>query len=215
LALGAHRLAKAQIARLPRIPHIPLRDDEVVALGRATRLKYAGRSIEEVARQESIILQIASYAELKRGGISICQAIDTFYVFESLVDPDRFIESRYPAFESTIKLIAIAHDHIRDAEAISLDEIFWHEYFHLNWSPELEPFDPAKHEYTTHGVLDKQDEARADLFAASVLIDRVEPWDDARSIMQKFDVSHLLASLALRIEHNKHLFSRDWTPVYE
>jgi hypothetical protein len=171
-------------------------------------------SIEEVACNESIILQVASYSDVKRGGISICQEIETCYVFESLVDDGRFIEARYPAVPAGLKLIVLADDYYRDGELISLEEIFWHEYFHMNWSPELQPFDPDKHEWLTHGVLDKQDEHRADLFAASVMIDHVRPGDTTRSLIKRYNVSSLLATLSLRIERNKRLFSREWTPVY-
>jgi hypothetical protein len=171
-------------------------------------------SIEEVARNESIILRIASFAEMKRGGISICQEVETSYLFESLVDAERFIEARYPAVKSRLKLIAIAQDYVRGGERISLEEIFWHEYFHMNWSPELEPFDPDKHEWSTHGVLDTQDEHRADLFAASVLIDRLEKGATTKDITGGYNVSCKLAHLALQADHRKRLFSRVWAPTY-
>jgi hypothetical protein len=177
-------------------------------------LKYAGWPIEEVARHESIILQIASVREMKRGGMSICQSVETSYLFASLVDEDRLIESRYPAAHSGIQLIALAHDYVSEGEHISLEEIFWHEYFHMNWSLELEPFNPDKHEYSTHGVLDIKDEQHADLFAASVLIDRVEPWENTNAISRSYNVSLKLASIALQAEQRKRLFSREWTPMY-
>jgi hypothetical protein len=200
---------------LPRTIHIPLRDEEVVALGRATRLKYAGRSIKEVARDGSIILRFVSSGEIKRGGMCIYQSVETSYLFESLVDEGRLIEARYPAVPSGIKLIAIANDYEREGERISLEEIFWHEYFHIHWSPELPPYDPDKHEWSTHGVLDKQDEHRADLFAASVLIDRITEWDDASTIAERCHVSLRLAGLSLHLDRRKGLFSRDWTPEYK
>lgn len=200
---------------MPLAAPIPLRDEEVVALGRATRLKYAGMSIEDVARNESIILQIVSFAELHRGGISVFQPVDTFYVFESLVDDDCFIESRYPLARSTIKLITLAYDYVRDGEHIAIEQIFWHEYYHMNWSPELAPYDPDAHEYATHGVLDAQDENRADLFAAAVLIDDMHSFDTPHSLAARCNITLSLAERALHLEHNKRLFSRDWTPVYQ
>jgi hypothetical protein len=172
-------------------------------------------SIEDVARHESIILQIVSFNELKRGGLRFREPIDTSYLFESAVEPGKLVEARYPAVPAYFKAIAIAYDYFRGDEHISLEEIFWHEYFHMCWSPDLEPYDPTKHELSTHGMLDSKDEYQADLFAASVMIDHIRPSDTARSLCKRHGVSHKLAALALRIEWKKRLFSRDWKPEYE
>jgi hypothetical protein len=151
---------------------------------------------------------------VKRGGVSIRQQIETSYLFESLVEPGRLVESRYPAAPARLKLVMLADDYIREGEHLSVEEIFWHEYFHINWSPELAPFDSDKHEWSTHGVLDHQDEHRADLFAAGVMIDQIDADDTADSIADRCEISLRLASLALRIERRKKLFSREWRPVY-
>lgn len=171
-------------------------------------------SIYEVARRESIILEIASFAEIKRGGVSVRQQIETSYLFESLVEPGTLVESRYPAAPATLKLIMLSDDHVREGEHVTLEEIFWHEYFHINWSTELEPFDTGKHDWSTHGVLDHKDEHRADLFAAAVMIAHVEPNDTAHSLAERSGITHRLTSLALRVERTKQLFSREWVPVY-
>ena len=197
------RFGKNQL--LPRTPPIPLRDDEVVALGKATRLKYAELPIEEVAEAESISLAITSFQELRRGGLAVRQPVETSYLFESSVEPGRLIEARYPVAHSTIKMIAVAEDYRRDDESISMEEIFWHEYFHLNWSAELPPYDPTVHEWSTHGVLDHQDERRADLFALAGLLD-----DDVVSSR----VSKRLRKLAIEVESKRRLLSRSWEPIY-
>ena len=168
-------------------------------------MKYEGYSIKEVARAESIILEFVTYKQIQRGGLCVAQELESTYLFESLAVPGRLIEARYPAVKTRLQLIAVAKDYYRGEEKVTPEEIFWHEYYHLRWSPELAPYDPDIHDAATHGVMDKKDERRADLFAASVLL--AESSD-------LFTLSTRLREIVTEVEMSKQLFSRDWCPVY-
>lgn len=170
--------------------------------------------IESVAAAESILLQFVPYDTIKRGGLCAIQAEETSHLFVSSADPDWIVESRLPAAKALIKLIVVAEDYNREGERIPIEETFWHEYFHVNWSPDLEPYDPLRHEYLSHGVLDRRDESNADLFTAAVLIDSVNHDDVLRSICERNRVSARLAQLAMDVERSSGLFSRTWTPKY-
>ena len=168
-------------------------------------MKYEGYSIKEVARAESIILEFVTYRQIQRGGLCVAQDLDTTYLFESLAIPGRLIEARYPAVRTRLQLIAVAKDYYRGEEKVTPEEIFWHEYYHLNWSPELLPYDPDIHDAATHGVMDRKDERRADLFAASVLL---------AGSSDLFSLSTRLRKIVTEVERSQRLFSRCWRPVY-
>lgn len=199
---------------MPRAAHIPLRDEEVVALGRAARLKYAGMSIEEVIEYEGIRLLMSDEKPKTVGGFSKVLFMPKELYFESLVHDDLEIESRWPRLLIRIPFITLVKQYERHGERVSFEQGFWHEYFHLGWSENLEPYDPRKHEWITHGVLDAQDEKRADLFSAAVLIDRIYPIDTPLSLSKRCNITRSLSERAIQLDQMKRLFSRDWTPVY-
>jgi Zn-dependent peptidase ImmA (M78 family) len=53
--------------------------------------------------------------------------------------------------------------------------------------------------YSSGGVLDKQEEGRANLFAAFILMPDIEEDDTIYSLAEKFDVSLEIASARLRV----------------
>jgi hypothetical protein len=199
---------------LPKQYQHPLRDEEVIALARATRLVYDGWTPAEVAAREQIELHMLEREGVYLGGAAMREQIGTApLLFPSIADEATIIRSRERA-ALWERIIVIFAGYKRGGERVSLEEAFWHEYFHLHWSDVLEPYDSMKHEYITHGVLHQQDEHRADLFAAGVLIDHIDRRDTPATISARCGITQWLASLALNTEHRKHLFSRDWTPRY-
>jgi hypothetical protein len=173
-----------------------------------------GMSIEEVAAYEGIELR---YEVAKRvGGVSMIDYLPIEPYFESLVEDGLEILAREPSFiRSVERYVLIVQDYKEQGVLVSKEQTFWHEFYHLGWSEDMPPYDPRIDEYITYGVRYRKDERHADLFAASVLIDRIAPFDSARSISLRSGITPRLAQLAIDVELHKRLFSRDWTPVYE
>lgn len=170
----------------------PYRIDEVIALARATAERFRGLSIEEIAEQEGIILQLLADPVATKEG---------FCCVLSLVHPKTIAsEAKTGAVlfsfeeEEVTTHPAIV---INPARAGKIEEVFWHEYYHLLYSPSRPGGATFFGGYSTAGVLDKQEERRADVFAAFVLVPELRPQDTPSLLIIEHRMSERLAQVRI------------------
>ena len=143
---------------------IPFRKAEIVALAGEARRKYFGLSIDEVADLENIILIREPDAASKKAGYACVLKSESPKMIESFSQPGTYIFSfgeKEIAYHNCIVLNPLS--------GIPEKEIFWHEFYHLFYSPSRKATIEFYHQYSTGGALDAQEENRANLFAKEVL----------------------------------------------
>jgi len=115
---------------MTRIAYTPLRETEIIALAKAARKKYQGLSIDEVADSENIILIREPDAYSKKAGYACALQSVKPKRIPSISRPGEFVLS------FTEKEIT-CHDCIviNPLYGIPEREIFWHEFYHLWYSP--------------------------------------------------------------------------------
>ncbi|MEO6941163.1 MAG: hypothetical protein ABI444_13700 [Candidatus Kapaibacterium sp.] len=173
---------------MPRKSFVPMRRDELILLAAEARKKYAGMSIDEVADREHVFLHRERGPAAASGGYAFAQIEMGWdgqpYVFEAIV--------LNPEFQNP------------HGERISEREIFWHEYFHLWYSPSMiDSPDRFLHHYSTVGVLHAQEERRANEFTAAVLVGKLELGETAETLSERCGISSSLASIAFDLLRNR------------
>src|SRR5689334_20550188 len=146
---------------MPRIAFTPFRKNEIIALAKSTREKYSGMSIDEVAERENIILIREPDANSKKAGYACALKSETPKRIESLQVPGKFVLSFSEKEISYYDCIVI-----NPLFGIPEREIFWHEFYHLWYSPSRQMKMEFFHQFSTGGALDAQEERRANMFAA-------------------------------------------------
>jgi hypothetical protein len=175
---------------LPRIAFTPFLKEEIVALAKLERDKYGGMSIDEVAEQENIILIREPDAHSKKAGYACSLKSQTPKRIESLSIPGKFILSFREKEISYYDCIVI-----NPLYGIPEREIFWHEFYHLWYSPSRQMKLEFFHQFSTGGTLDAQEEKRANIFAAYMLIPAIEREDSLPNLSAKWSVSERLARI--------------------
>ncbi len=176
-----------------RIAYTPIRKAEIIALADAARQKFSGMSIDLVAESENIILIRQPDASSKKAGYACVFPSIKPKLIPSLSRPGEFVLSF--AEKETIYHDCIV---LNPLYGIPEREIFWHEYYHLWYSPSRKVQMDFFHQFSTSGALDSQEERRANMFAAYFLIPKIESEDTAEIVSEKWGVSELLAKVRLQ-----------------
>ncbi|MBS1903909.1 MAG: hypothetical protein JSS75_09410 [Bacteroidetes bacterium] len=142
----------------------PYRTDEVIALARNAARRFAGRTIDEIAETEGIILVRLPDAHAEREGFCSILSVPSPKPFASAAATDEIRYSFTEEIHVTYPAIVINPLRCKN-EAV----VFWHEYYHLLYSPYRSSQATFFDGYSTRGVLDKQEERRANLFATHVI----------------------------------------------
>lgn len=147
---------------MPKKVHIPFRRDEIAALAADARERYRGMTIDEVALRENIELVRMPDKSVAKAGFSAAIPVRTKLRkrIPSLARPGEFVVS-LTEFETVYHNAII----INTASAIAEEEVFWHEFYHLWYSPTVNNARFHEGEYSTAGALDAQEERRANQFA--------------------------------------------------
>ncbi|MEP7235518.1 MAG: ImmA/IrrE family metallo-endopeptidase [Ignavibacteriota bacterium] len=177
---------------MPKIAIAPVRKAEVIALAAAAQAKYSGMKIDEVADRENIILIREPDPDSKKAGYACSLKIVEPKFIPSVSRPGEYILSFAEKNISYTDCIVI-----NPLYGISDQEIFWHEFYHLWYSPSRKLQADFFHQYSTEGVLDHQEERRANMFAAYFLIPEVAREDTPQMISEKFNVSREMSQLRL------------------
>jgi hypothetical protein len=154
---------------MPRIAFTPFRKADIVALAESARKKYDGMSIDEVAECENIILIREPDANSKKAGYACAIKSESPRQIESLSRSGEFVLS-FREKEITFHDCIV----INPLYGIPEREIFWHEFYHLWYSPSRQMKLDFFHQFSTGGALDAQEERRANMFAAYMLIQEVK-----------------------------------------
>ena len=179
---------------MPKIAFTPLRKAEIISLADAARKKYDGLTIDQIAGRENIILIREPSAISKKAGYACSIKSEVPKLIPSLSRPGEFILSYREKDISYHDCIVI-----NPLYGIPEREIFWHEFYHLWYSPSRKATMDFYHQYSTGGVLDTQEERRANMFAAYMLIPELAKEDSPQMIIEKFNVSSDLARLRLNL----------------
>ena len=178
---------------MPRNVHTPPRTDEIVALARRAKALYAGLTIDQIAEREGIILQRINGAGSDVGGLSYVEIMTRPKLVESLAQPGKYIRVRGQVEKYPLEFIVINPDY-----PASEEEIFWHELYHLWYSPSGSGLLGSRVNcFSTHGILNDQEERRANTFAAAIVIDRIGEHESVEELMDRCGVSRSLAQLAM------------------
>lgn len=178
---------------MQKIAFIPFRRVEIIGLAHATAEKYRGLSLDEVAERENIILIRQPDPISRKAGYAAAFPMKKLKRLPSSARPGEFILSFAEIQISYHDCIVINPKY-----GIPEPEVFWHEYYHLCFSPSRKMKMDMFQQFSTGGTLDNQEERRANVFAAYMLIPDIEKADTPISISQKWNVSLELAELRLR-----------------
>lgn len=148
--------------------------------------------MDQVAECENIILIREPDANSKKAGYACSLKSERPKLIPSLSRPGEYILSFR---EKEI----IFHDCIviNPLYGIPEREIFWHEFYHLWYSPSRKTTMDFFHQYSTGSALDAQEERRANMFAAFMLVPEVGKEDTPQIVSEKFNVSWELARLRM------------------
>jgi hypothetical protein len=167
---------------MPREVHIPVRRDELIALARATREKYRFLTLDEIAEAENIVLVRMPDPSASSGGFAYTEILEEH---GERVAVDSIVMN--PKYKNS------------DGELVSEEQIFWHEFYHLWYSPSRIDTVADFYEYSTHNVLHSQEERRAEEFTAAVLIHSIGARDTIASIQERYGITSALAEIGLKL----------------
>jgi hypothetical protein len=148
-----------------KTPFIPIRRDEIADIARHLKEKYRDMTIDEVATKEDIILVREPAADSKKAGYSV-----TFprgkrrKRIPSLARPGTYIVS-LSEWETIFQDAIVINTEYDMKPRLREEEIFWHEFYHLWYSPTVNNARFHNGDYSTAGALDAQEERRANEFA--------------------------------------------------
>src|ERR1043165_4657881 len=177
-----------------RTPFVPPRREEIAALATEAHAKYIGKSIDEVAEEQGFLLIRLADANTTKEGFCCALPTTRRKRVARIARPGIHIISFTE--EEPIYIMAII---ITPATAANENEVFWHEYYHLYYSPSRQGGATFFGGYSSGGVLDKQEENRANLFAACILVPEIAADDTMYSLAEKYDVSFEIAKARLQL----------------
>lgn len=156
---------------MPKSVHIPFRRDEIASLAAEAHKRYAGLTIDEIAERENIKLVRMPDPHVHKAGFSAAIPVRTNRRkrVSSLARPGEYVLS-LTEYEMEYHNAII----INTASGIPEEAIFWHEFYHLWYSPTVNNARFHEGEYSTAGVLDAQEERRANLFASLMLANKFQ-----------------------------------------
>ena len=187
-------LAAATISTMPNSPPTPIRREEILRLSHEIRNRFAGASIDDIARINDVMLVRSDGPFGKDAGFACINFIEKPVFIESLARPLEKVRVWGRAEKRPVRSIVINPN-----AGIPEREVFWHEYFHLFYSSHsVQRSERFVHHFSTEGALHYQEERRADEFAAAILIPSIRSSFSIAEIAERFAVSDRLAKCAVR-----------------
>lgn len=170
------------------------RRDHVLRIADELRSLFDPQEIDRVAQNYGILLIRKAGSRNGAAGFAHIEYHRHPEFIESLARPGEKI----PVWESNEKerFLSIV---INTKSSIHENEIFWHEFYHLFYSPEgIQKTIGFEHRFHME-ISDSIEERRADAFAAAMLIPSIEYCATVFDIMERFSVSERLAQCALKL----------------
>ena len=182
------------MSTMPNTLLAPIRRDEILKLAAETRSRFSSASIDDVAHKTDIILVRTNGPFGKDAGFAHIDFFQEPIFIESLARPFEKIRAWGHRNPRTVRSIVINPN-----AGIPEREVFWHEYFHLFYSPHaVQRSERFMHRFSTEGALHRQEERRANEFAAAILIPSIRMNLTVTEIAECFAVSDRLAQCAIR-----------------
>ena len=147
----------------------PFRREEIAALAKHYREIYDWVSIDDVAEREGIILIREPASEVAARGYAVTVPKGQRRKrIPSLVRPGTYIISDCEWETVWQACIVINSAHEANEESESEEFVFWHEFYHLGYSPTRNTAN-FFHSFSTTGILDAHEERRANYFAEKMV----------------------------------------------
>jgi hypothetical protein len=173
--------------------HTPLlRRSEVFRLADRFRKEFSDLRIEDIAERFEIKLLYTDGPESAPDGVAILQPFTRPLAVSSLVSPNDRVRV-WGGVEHAIERVVL----IRRNSLLPLREIWWHEFYHILFSPRsaattMIVFNGANHEY-------RVEERRADDFAAAMLVPSLEGLTSLDDVIERYSISKRLAQHAMEL----------------
>jgi hypothetical protein len=183
------------------MPLVATQTDTICTLAAEIRERFGACTIDDVALAQNIILIRTDGPHGKDAGFARLHFIQRPAYLESLARPGEFVRLWQYACRIPIRSIAINRN-----ASIPEPEIFWHEYYHLYYSPSgIQQSERILHHYSTEGALHFREERRANEFAAAVLVppEAFTECETIHELMERYTVSERIANIAAGLYNRK------------
>ena len=176
----------------------PVRRDKILRLASEIRERYGPSKIEEAAAENGVVLVRTQGSAGRDAGFAYIHFARQPSYIESLSRPeDPLLVWGSMAADSPSKA-PIRSIVINTNSGIAEHEIFWHEWYHLFYSPiGIQRSERFEHHFSTEGALHAQEERRADEFAAAVIVGREHSSSTIAELVEQFGISERLATRAI------------------
>src|SRR5665213_1971373 len=167
----------------------PVRRTDILQLAREIRKQFDPRIIEDAAKRSEIVLVRMSGPAGRDAGFAYIEFTRRPRYIESLGHPEEPLRIWGAWDREPVRSIVINTN-----SGIPEREVFWHEFYHLFYSPHaLQRSERFEHHFSTEGALHSQEERRADEFAAAVLVPSLQDCSTIFDICDRFGVTERLA----------------------
>ena len=176
---------------MPKLVATPIRRETIMQSAERIRNLTRGLPIEEVARKMEIILTCFDDPEIKIGGYAYVTSTEEPLFVDSLARDGGIVRVLGASKQYPHRAIVINRGY-----GLSDAEVFWHEFYHLFFSPESRDVSTDfRHVFSTEGALHAQEERRANEFAAAILIEHIESDVIIEDLMCQYCVSRRVAEI--------------------
>jgi hypothetical protein len=166
--------------------------ESIILMAEAIRERFGGVRIDDIAQSCGILLVRSDGPHGKDAGWAMLSFADRPVYLESLARPGEAIRVR-----GLVRRVPVRTIVINPNAGIPEREIFWHEFYHLYFSPQgIQQSERFLHHYSTEGVLHFREERRANEFAAAVLVPREHGCETIGDLMESYGVSERIACIA-------------------
>lgn len=174
----------------------PIGGERILHLAEEIRSRFEPREIDAAANSSDILLIRIAGGTSAAAGFAHIGFVHSPEFIESLANPGERIRV-WERNDEKLRSIVINTD-----SAVPEAEIFWHEWYHLFYSPEsIQRSESFDHRFMLESAIDSREERRADEFAAAVLVPSIEGCQTVSEIVERFGVSERLAKVATRLYH--------------
>ncbi|MDP4198141.1 MAG: hypothetical protein Q8922_01780 [Bacteroidota bacterium] len=182
-------------------PALLTQRESILSLADEIRASFDPFDIDFAALASGIILIRTDGPVGKDAGFAHIEYVLRPASIESIAHPGESVRVWGASRKIAVRSIAINRN-----AGLPEGEIFWHEYYHLFFSPRgIQHGEQFVHQYSTEGALHFREERRADEFAAAMLVPSLAGCETISDIMEQHAVSERLASVAARIWQHHQL----------
>lgn len=175
--------------------NVPIRRAEIFQLASKMRKSCGSQPIDIVAEYYGIVLVRMAGPVGRDAGFAYIEFTRRPKYVESLSHPEEQVRIWGAWTREPVRSIVINTN-----SGIPEREVFWHELYHLFYSPHaVQRSERFEHRFSTEGALHTQEERRANEFAAAILVPALGGCRTAAEVAERFQVSERLAGYAIQL----------------